>query len=167
MLTSGWSTIRQTTRSGIICRMRIDKDRLSHWYATGIIAWTVYCLVGILIFHLSLGVSTVRIVVFFGGSCLLQLSLTPWIFWARGLREKPNRQFAHRIAAASVWLVATGILLLCVIQFGQAIDKASLNQRALILLCTTAAFGVLAIFGGRLGRWPARQLPGNKNETGE
>jgi hypothetical protein len=41
--------------------MLIDKNRLSHWCVLSVIAWTASCvLLGIPIFHLGLGVSTIR-----------------------------------------------------------------------------------------------------------
>ena len=100
-----------------------------------------------------------RVVTFFGGAGLLQLAVTPWIFWARATPQNPERRFAHRIAAGCVWVFSTLILLLCVIRYGKAIDQTHFNERLLIIVGTFAAFGALALgIGIPLSQRAAKQL---------
>ena len=114
--------------------MLIDKDRLSHWIACVVFGWSLYCLVlGIPVFHWGLGVSTIRVVSCFAGVGLLQLAVTPWIFWARPTSEEPDRRFAHRIGAVTVWIASTLIFLLHFLQYGKAIDAVHIGERVLLI----------------------------------
>jgi hypothetical protein len=142
--------------------MLIDNDRLSHWLATGVVVWTCYVFfLGIPIFHFGLGVSTKKVILFAIGSCLLQLAVTPWMFWARATQSDPDRRFGHRIGAAVMWIGLTGILLLCFLQYGKAIDQAHVSERFFIIGGTAIAFGTVALtIGVQAGRrllWSKRR----------
>ena len=129
--------------------MLIDNNRLSHWLAVGILIWLAYlAFLGLPIFHWGLNVSITKVVSFFCAAGLLQLAVTPWMFWARATPSDPNRRFGHRIAAATVWIGSTGILLLCFLQYGKAIDQARLTERSLLSGGTAIAFGILALVVG-------------------
>jgi len=76
--------------------MLIDNNRLSHWLAVGILIWLAYlAFLGLPIFHWGLNVSITKVVSFFCAAGLLQLAVTPWMFWARATPSDPNRRFGH------------------------------------------------------------------------
>lgn len=133
-----------------------NDDRLSYWFAIVILCWLGYLgFLGIPIFHWGMNVSMAKVLAFACACCLLQLAVTPWMFWARATLAEPDRRFGHRIAAAGVWLVSTAIFLLFFLQYGKAIDEEHLNERLVIIGSVGILFGILAL---TLGVWLGRRI---------
>jgi len=92
--------------------MFLNNDRLSHWYVGILLSWIVcFLLFGIIIFHLWLGFSIVRIAVSVSICCGVQLIILPWLYSARVTSKNPGGLIGQRTAAVCVWLSLTALLL--------------------------------------------------------
>jgi hypothetical protein len=129
--------------------MSRNDDRLSYWLAVVVLGWLGYLgFLGIPIFHWGMNVSIAKVLTFACVCCLLQLAVTPWMFWARGTPAEPDRRFNHRLAASGVWLLSTALFLLFFLQYGKAIDKEHLYERLAIIGSVGILFGILALTAG-------------------
>jgi hypothetical protein len=103
-----------------------NNDRISHWCAGAVLAWAgAFVLFGLPIFHLWLRVPIKIIAAFFLALCVVQLAITPWLFFARSTPQNPVGNLFKRRAAVIVWFSLNGLVLAYFILRGSPPDPGA------------------------------------------
>jgi hypothetical protein len=133
--------------------MLLNNDRLSHWYAMGLLTWSLgFVVLGIPIFHQCLGFSIAKIAVSAGIFCGSQLIITPWLYSARSTSQNPDGLPRVRTAAVLAWLSLTVLVFFYYIQRGWPSNQAA-HQARIIMSVSMVAF--LLVLGVLLAGGPA------------
>ena len=98
-----------------------------------------FLLVGFPIFHLGFRVPIAKIASYIGACCAVQLTITPWLFYARRTPQRPDGRVVHRTAAATVFVTTITMLFFYYLRRSRPEDLPTLEF-------TSTAMGVTVVF---------------------